>query len=345
VHSESIATIRGAVRHSVPLTCAVLDVDNFERVNERLGYEAGDAILKEIAGVIQGYSRQSDCLRRLSGDSFLLLLTECSEQDAARCVDRIREVVAGTSITCKEIELRSTISIGVAQRQHDTSSFDMLVTMAEQALQIAKETGRDRVTKYRSLHEPSGANSLIAGNSLSDIVARDVMTTPITCLRSSATALEAARFSLNSQLTSIPVVDDDGLLVGILSEKDLLSDMSNPVTASTPIHNLMTTDVVCFHEEEKAHSICAFLSNAAIRRVVIVKNHRPVGIISRGSLLRHFCRADEGPVGETSNDANKHGAESDDELASRIATQVGMLASDVRDVAAEHATPFLSPIE
>jgi diguanylate cyclase (GGDEF)-like protein len=339
-----------SVRHCVPLTCAVLDIDKFEETNAEHGYKAGDILLKEVAAIVQGHSRASDCLCRISGDSFLLLLPECNEQGAARCLERIRESIAGHSVAVKSatggnIEMRATVSTGVAQRYHDTANLDELVTMAEQALRMAKESGRNRVAKYglvRSLD--TGASQIAKIREGTSLLAKDVMTTPISCLRESTSVREASRYLSRFGLTSIPVVDDEGRLAGILSERDLLSDMSTPETAKRAIHHSMTIDVVCFQEDELAQSIGVFLADAVIRRVVIVKGDRPTGIISRGTLLRHFnCEYDMTETEASSSDFGD--AESDDALAARISTEVGVLARDLQEgIPANEAHESLLPV-
>ncbi len=310
-----------SVRHCIPLSCAIVDVDNFDQINERHGYEAGDTVLKEIATIIQSYSRLSDFSCRISGDSFLLLLIECNEKDAARCVDRIRDTISRSTFSCGGVDVRSSVSIGVAQRYHDTPSFDELVSLTEQALLVAKQSGRDRVTRFRRLGDQTGSSV----GAESDLLAHEVMTTPITCLRDSAMVWEASKFMVRFRLNSIPVVDAEGRLVGILSEKDLLADMASDGSRNSPISNVMTTDVVCFDEGELAQSICTFLCEAAMRRVVIVKDGRPTGIVSRGTLLRHFCRRD------TVIDQLDEASESEDDFNARIGIEVGQLAAEVRD--------------
>ena len=98
----------------------------------------------------------------------------------------------------------------------------------------------------------------------------------------------------------------------------------------------MTTDVVCFREEELAQSICAFLSDASIRRVVITNEGRPTGIISRGTLLRHFCRREPGIENSDSTSDSANAAESDIELAARIALEFGAMVSNVENAAQDN---------
>jgi signal-transduction protein with cAMP-binding, CBS, and nucleotidyltransferase domain len=199
---------------------------------------------------------------------------------------------------------------------------------------VAKEMGHNRVTRHRRLSgEPDGSEFSIEATHSRTLLAREVMTTPIVCLRDSASALDAARFLTCRHLTSIPVVDDQGLLAGILSEKDLLANITNSKAAEEPIRDLMTTDVVCFGEEELAQSISVFLSEASIRRVVITNEGRPTDIVSRGTLLRHFCQQETDLEDVAPTRSTVPEAESDDELAARIALDFGTLIGNVEAVA------------
>jgi len=78
-------------RYSRPLALAYIDCDGFEAVNQRRGYAAGDAILKQIAGALRSSLRASDTVARIAGDEFALLLPETPGDGAAVVVDKIRE--------------------------------------------------------------------------------------------------------------------------------------------------------------------------------------------------------------------------------------------------------------
>jgi predicted transcriptional regulator len=84
------------------------------------------------------------------------------------------------------------------------------------------------------------------------------------------------------------VVDGDGRIVGILSEKDLMSIMLGPRWWTIPIKDVMKRNVVCYEEETPVLAIYEFLARVVIRGVVIVKHGCPTGLITRGCLLRFF---------------------------------------------------------
>ena len=107
-------------------------------------------------------------------------------------------------------------------------------------------------------------------------------------------AQEAAQFLLQYRINSAPVVDPEGQLVGILSEKDLITQSLWADTMSLPIRRIMSTDVVCFQEEASAQEVFDYLCAAVIRRVVIVQAGKPTGVISRGTFLRWLANHQAG---------------------------------------------------
>jgi CBS domain-containing protein len=123
---------------------------------------------------------------------------------------------------------------------------------------------------------------------LQGIAARDAMTAIVAPLNMDHTVATAANYFLKFRIPSAPVVDGTGKLVGILSEKDLMSIMLGPHWWAIPIRDVMKRNVVCYEEETPSLAIYEFLARVVIRGVVIVKHGRPTGLITRGCLLRFF---------------------------------------------------------
>ena len=178
----------------------------------------------------------------------------------------------------------------MAQRQDDTQTAEELVDQADQALLCAKQSGRDRVVAFQSL---SDANNVDVRKSsrhgiFQDITASQVMSPMVACLGQDETVGQAAEFFLRSRINSTPVVDADGKLVGILSEKDLMAAMVSLESWQTPVRDVMKPNVIWYEEDTPIETIYEFLCRVSIRRVVIVAGDRPTGTISRGTLLRWF---------------------------------------------------------
>ncbi|MCX7426188.1 MAG: diguanylate cyclase [Planctomycetia bacterium] len=277
-------------RSGAPLSCAMLDIDFFKRVNDVHGHPAGDAILKSTAELLQKNCRASDLPCRYGGEEFCVLLPDTTEEDAVRWAERVRKTLSGNVISNNGRDLRITCSFGVAQRQDDTQTAEELVDQADQALLCAKQSGRDSVVAFQSL---SDANNVDVRKSsrhgvFQDITASQVMSPMVACLGQDESVGQAADFFLRSRINSTPVVDADGKLVGILSEKDLMAAMVSLKSWQTPVRDVMKPNVIWYEEDTPIETIYEFLCRVSIRRVVIVAGDRPIGTISRGTLLRWF---------------------------------------------------------
>jgi diguanylate cyclase (GGDEF)-like protein len=117
------------------------DLDNFKRVNDKLGHAAGDAVLQDVAYTMRSVLRAGDSIYRVGGEEILVVLPGATEADAVGVAERLRGAVrerrpVGTSVT---------ISVGVAVSKTGPVDTDELIGLADEALYSAKAAGRDRV--------------------------------------------------------------------------------------------------------------------------------------------------------------------------------------------------------
>jgi len=278
-------------RSGSPLSCVMMDLDYFKQVNDVHGHQVGDSVLKCVAELLENNCRVSDIVCRYGGEEFCALLPETSEKDAVVWAERAQKRLASLGAPTGIEGLRVAMSFGVAQRRDDTQTSEKLVDLADQALLCAKRMGRDRIICYTSLIETAKPNwqSL---NQYDDIFgsvhAKNVMSPLGVCLRESDSLDKAAQFFLQSGTPSTPILNADGMLAGILSEKDLMTAMISPERWQQPISGVMGLKVIHYEEDTPVRLIYEFLCRLSIRSVVITKNGRPTGTISRGSLLRCF---------------------------------------------------------
>jgi two-component system cell cycle response regulator len=138
----------GAKRHGYPLAVLVVDVDHFKQVNDTLGHQAGDEVLKEVGCRLRAALRTEDILGRWGGEEFLILMPHSGAEAASVLAERLRSVMSGTPVESERGAQTVTISIGGAAAevpgQHD------LLVLADQQLYAAKSEGRDRVRIARS---------------------------------------------------------------------------------------------------------------------------------------------------------------------------------------------------
>jgi diguanylate cyclase (GGDEF)-like protein len=120
---------------ATPLVCvAVLDVDHFKVLNDRLGHQGGDRFLKELTACWRARLRDSDVLARLGGDEFAVLLPNCERRVAATIVQRL----------CSDLPDEQTCSAGLVAWD-GVESPDALIARADAALYQAKDAGRNRI--------------------------------------------------------------------------------------------------------------------------------------------------------------------------------------------------------
>lgn len=122
-----------------------IDLDHFKEVNDRLGHEAGDMLLREVASRIQGHVRESDTVARLGGDEFVVLLRNVQRSDDAASVatkicDALRQ-----PYDLDGQPARVTSSIGIALHPDHGEDVDTLSRHADRAMYSAKQSGRDNV--------------------------------------------------------------------------------------------------------------------------------------------------------------------------------------------------------
>ena len=124
----------------------LVDIDDFKQVNEKLGHAVGDVALKELARRIRGSVRGVDCIGRLGGDEFLVLLPNASDTaEVVRVAERIRLIIATTIIQHTTGTVSLTASIAVLMLTVDTPSIDQLLARMHEFLSRAKHEGKNRV--------------------------------------------------------------------------------------------------------------------------------------------------------------------------------------------------------
>ncbi len=138
-----------AVRLHEPLALIMCDIDKFKSVNDNFGHQAGDSVLKEVAQLLKGEAREIDRVGRYGGEEFLLILPGTVLDAAVTFADRLREKVEGHTFSYTGGTLRRTISCGVAASPHPrVKDQEALLRAADDALYVAKETGRNRVVRF-----------------------------------------------------------------------------------------------------------------------------------------------------------------------------------------------------
>ena len=115
----------------------------------------------------------------------------------------------------------------------------------------------------------------------------EVMTRDVETIRPDQTAQDAARFMLKADAGSIPV-SDGGRLIGMITDRDIaVRGVAKGYGPDTPVHELMTDDVVCARSDDDVREVAQRMSEAQVRRLPVVdENQQLCGIVSLGDLSR-----------------------------------------------------------
>jgi diguanylate cyclase (GGDEF)-like protein len=138
------AELSRARRAARPVSLLAFDIDFFKSVNDRFGHPGGDAVLKAFAATLKRETRASDIVARLGGEEFAILLPEASGEVAFNVAERIRLAVAASSVAYGDVEIRVTVSVGLAQTTETLATMEALIAAADAALYQAKRSGRNR---------------------------------------------------------------------------------------------------------------------------------------------------------------------------------------------------------
>ncbi len=140
--------IARAIRESGPLSVLMVDIDHFKRVNDTYGHQAGDEVLRMLAGILRKEARRSDVACRYGGEEFVLLLPGMNSESARVRAERWRQMFAEMEVRVEGAALRCTLSVGIAVFPEHGHSAEDLLRNGDRALYLAKALGRNRVVTY-----------------------------------------------------------------------------------------------------------------------------------------------------------------------------------------------------
>ncbi len=134
-----------ASRTGKPTSLIMVDIDYFKAVNDELGHDAGDTVLKETAIRLRDCCRESEDVCRIGGEEFLVICASADQAEAMACAERLRVAVESNAVMLGDVTRQVTLSLGVATRAPWMEDGDDLMRSADEAAYLAKERGRNRV--------------------------------------------------------------------------------------------------------------------------------------------------------------------------------------------------------
>ncbi len=146
------AQLQKAVNSSLltqsPTSVIIGDVDHFKKFNDTYGHALGDEVLKRVAQTLKNESRDQDIPARYGGEEFVVLLPDTPEQSAFEQAERIRQAIENLKIESESGTLKVTMSLGIATCPLHTEKVDELIKLADQALYLSKNRGRNQSSLY-----------------------------------------------------------------------------------------------------------------------------------------------------------------------------------------------------
>jgi len=130
----------------------ILDIDRFKSVNDTYGHPFGDVVLREVAGRVQAGVRDKDTIGRFGGEEIVVLLEDTDPEEAWYVAERLRSSIEEAPIGEHNLTVTASFGVGPLALGQDLSEG---ISLADQALYVAKDTGRNRIIMYSDLSEGS----------------------------------------------------------------------------------------------------------------------------------------------------------------------------------------------
>jgi diguanylate cyclase (GGDEF)-like protein len=148
-------------RDGSELLVLMIDLDDFKRVNDCLGYAVGDIVLKEVARKLQRSLRMSDIIARIGGDEFVILLPQTRRMEGLRVAEKIRLSLSESPVFVPERPLQITASLGLLSVTEATPSIDELLSQIHLVLSRSKLAGKNRTScAWSGSHEGEDGHPL-----------------------------------------------------------------------------------------------------------------------------------------------------------------------------------------
>ncbi len=141
--------IEGSKRYHYTISLLMIDIDHFKQFNDTYGHQVGDYVLQTVATIIQTQTRAVDVCARYGGEEFAVIVRDDDTFNSLILAERIRSAVYAYPIKHDGIRSQLSVSIGVACFPKDAENAEDLIKRADEALYMAKETGRNSLCCYK----------------------------------------------------------------------------------------------------------------------------------------------------------------------------------------------------
>lgn len=147
-----------ADRQKTSIGILMCDVDFFKQINDTMGHDVGDTVLRTVAEILSQAVRTSDLVVRYGGEEFLALLIDSDEKKSVEVAERVRKTMEAHAFTTPTGPLKKTISVGVSLYPVDSDAFWECVKFSDVAMYAAKESGRNKILRFTKNMWKDGEN-------------------------------------------------------------------------------------------------------------------------------------------------------------------------------------------
>jgi diguanylate cyclase (GGDEF)-like protein len=139
-----------AIRSESPFSIILFDIDHFKEVNDTYGHTTGDKMLQKIVKCCKQNVRQMDIFGRYGGDEFVVILPDTTMEQAELVAKRLNARVFTNTELLDECPIQLSISVGISFLEDKEQTLTQLINQADEAMYIAKKSGRNRINLYKS---------------------------------------------------------------------------------------------------------------------------------------------------------------------------------------------------
>jgi diguanylate cyclase (GGDEF)-like protein len=275
-------TLKLAQGTNRPVSCVIFDIDFFQRVAHAAGLAASEELLRQFVEQLIELRTGSEILGALGANRFCAVLPETGEGSAARWAQRVCDTVAQGKFVVGEHTWQVTLSAGVASSEHATQAAKLL-ELATEALDVAKCSGRNCVVRATDVLRVDD-NLQPQDGAFERTTISEVMTPCTVFLHGHELLSEAAELLKRTRLEAIPVVDGEGMLLG-LCERPRVTAVAELDQPTRLVRDSMTTNVQTFDRHQKLAALMQFFSQDDRSWVVVVDGKRPIGYVTCDGLV------------------------------------------------------------
>jgi len=124
-----------------PVSIALLDIDDFKKINDSYGHLVGDCVIKQVSSILQKSLRKSDLIFRFGGEEFLIFMPFTEKRDAFKVMEKLRKKIEEKDIICG----KNTIKVTVSATLHPNETVNDIIERADKKMLRAKRTGKNKV--------------------------------------------------------------------------------------------------------------------------------------------------------------------------------------------------------